>query len=629
MITVSPPRWMIVCLLTFLVALPVCSFDLPLTELAENQQFLTAEQAFSLSTSRQHGRLSVSFVVAPGHYLYRDKLSIEAVDPSRTTVTAPTFPDGLNRYDPVTEKQREVYTGEFTVSVTVNSKDPHADIEIHYQGCSEAGLCYPPVQKRVTVQSLPTSPDRTDLKANNADDNVNAADPLLSARSDDFLAELLSGRNLAQLFLIFFLAGLALSLTPCVLPMVPVLSAVVVDSSRSRSHAAVLTCSFVLAMALTYAVAGVLIGSFGAALNLQARLQSPWLLIPFAGLFVGLALSLFGLYELQLPERLRNLLSRADRSSSSQHRGRWWGAALMGVFSALLMSPCVSAPLVGVLAYIGTTGNTLVGGLALFAIGLGMGIPLLLVGIGGGALLPRAGRWMEGIKLLFGVLLLFVALSLVERLLVQSAILLLWGGACVVGSICLGGLDFRVRQGWALLQQAVAFLLLVYGLALAAGGLAGHTRLQQPLAPPSVVRADVAPSSSGRALFERVTDSRTLEQRLQTARQQQQVAVLYVSAKWCSACRELERNALSDPEVVQALHETVRVKLDITDSSADQQRLLSRYDIFGPPALLFFDTEGNWIKNLSWQGTLSSEQLLARIDAAGKQGSASHKNSLK
>ena len=374
----------------------------------------------------------------------------------------------------------------------------------------------------------------------------------------------------------------------------------VAGSRGSKSHAIILTSCYVLAMSVTYALAGMLMGYFGASLSLQARLQSPWLLIPFAILFVVLALSMFGLYELQLPEKFRDKLSQADQKTTEKHRGTWGGAVLMGIFSTLLVSPCVSAPLAGALVFISSTENVLMGGLALFCLGLGMGTPLFIIGAGGATLLPKAGAWMDSIKAIFGVMMLGVAIWLIERLIPAPLTLLLWGTLAIGSAVFMGALDFSRCRGWKALQQVTGILLLVYGITLIVGGIKGNDDPLRPLT--SLNRPAPQQVTSNHSEFITITTSSELESYLNRARQQSLPVVLDFYADWCISCKIFERQVLPKPEVVEALKDFTTLRLDLTENSADQRAILSKYNLFGPPAFIFFNKSGEELKNLRAQG---------------------------
>ena len=388
--------------------------------------------------------------------------------------------------------------------------------------------------------------------------------------------------------------------------MIPILSSILVgNASASKSKIISLTLAYVFSMSLTFAAAGTLMGLFGASLNLQAKLQSPCLIGPFAALFVLLALSMFGLYELQLPEKLRNRLG-----STSQSQGNISGALLMGVLSALVVSPCVSAPLAGALIYIGTTGDALLGGLSLFALGLGMGLPLLLIGIGGRQLLPKAGQWMDSVKIFFGFLLLSVAVWMLERIIPGPITLLLWGSLLIGAGVKLGALNLKPKQGWSVVFQSTGIIVLVYGVCLIVGAAMGNTNPLKPLAIPSSTGKLTSPDNLAFTKTDSVTE---LNKLLNDARQNQQPVMVDVYADWCLSCKVMERNVFPDSSVTPLLKELQLIKLDITLNTHQHQQWLNNYQLFGPPALLFFNASGAEQSGIRSLGEINAQQLASRL----------------
>lgn len=602
-------------------------FDSLLNRNATNESeldFLPVEKAFQISGERVDDNIIIKFTITPGHYLYQHMLHFEPVDSTKTQLGQPALPKGELKYDQFLKKNLETYptTFEFPIPATTQEKFP--EITVTFQGCAEAGLCYPPTSVNLVpllasantentppvVVHTPTTESKQDTSEND---------------EDHFLNSLLSDANLFQILLLFYLAGLTLTFTPCVLPMIPIVSSMVISSHGTRKHKALLTASYVLAMALTYAIAGVLMGIFGASLNLQARLQSPWLLIPFAILFVLLALAMFGLYELQLPEKLRDRLTRIDQKTGTKYQGTLTGAALAGVFSSLLVSPCVSAPLVGALVFISSTGNVVIGGLSLFALGLGMGTPLFIVGAGGINLLPKAGQWMEGTKRAFGLLMLGIAIWLLERLIPGHITMLLWSTLAIGAAICLGGLDFNQKQGWAIFRQVLGVLLLIYGVTLFVGGIQGHSNPLQPLTPAYQAATSRQPDmfthgeSTQPATIKPMTVVKTsaeLEAALAQAAAVDQPAFLDIYADWCISCKGFERNILPDPDIQQHLSPFAAIKLDITANSDDHREIMKKLNVFGPPAYIFYSPSGELLKNLQKKGEISKEVLISSLKKA-------------
>ncbi|MTI14144.1 protein-disulfide reductase DsbD [Sansalvadorimonas verongulae] len=565
-----------------------------------DSDFLPVEKAFQVSGEIGNGELIIHFAVTPEHYLYRHMFGFSAVKAEATQLGEPAFPAGKIKFDPFMKQDVEIYPEDLSVHIPITTSEEFPEIRITFQGCADAGLCYPPTTQNIIPLQTSGAPQVQPQPLTTQEDI-----------EDNFLSALLGNSSLISILGLFFVGGLALTFTPCVLPMIPIVSAMVANSNGSRSHNILLTACYVLAMSATYAIAGMLMGYFGASLNLQARLQSPWLLIPFAILFVALALSMFGLYELQLPEKLRSLLTQADQKSQEKRKGTWIGASLAGVFSTLLVSPCVSAPLAGALVYISGTGDMVIGGLSLFALGLGMGTPLFIVGAGGASLLPKAGMWMNGIKAVFGVLMLGVAIWMIERLIPEPVTLLLWGTLLVGCAVYLGALDFNKRTGWQAFRQVVGILSLIYGATLFVGGIQGNTNPLQPL--------DSA-SQSHAVLKEHpvitVSTSEDMNRVLAQASAANSPVIVDFYADWCISCKIFERDVLPQPEVQAALEGYTFLRIDLTENSADQRGILQQYQLFGPPAFLFFNKAGEELDVLRKQGEIDAKTFTSLLNRA-------------
>jgi thiol:disulfide interchange protein DsbD len=425
------------------------------------------------------------------------------------------------------------------------------------------------------------------------------------------IASLLANSEGYWVVLTFLVLGLGLTFTPCVLPMVPILAGIIAGQGEKITvrKGVGLSAAYVLGMSVTYTIAGVLVGYFGAKMNLQASLQSPLALIIFASLFSVLALSMFGFYELQLPSFLRD---RLDRMGQKSKGGQYMGVALMGLISALVVSPCVSAPLAGALVYISTTGDALLGGASLFALSLGMGLPLILVGAGGGQWLPRAGGWMLEVKAFFGVLLLGVAISLLSRLLPGTITLLLWALLAIVYAVHLGGFGQNtVLSGWGKTRRGLSIALLVYGISLLLAGLAGQNDPLRPLAFAS------APTSQNiqheQPLFSRYDSVVALKAAMEQANQQHKPVVIDLYADWCASCKVMEKEVFNRPSVKSFADKIVFLQLDITDNNQEQSAFLQEHGLFGPPSLLFYQANGQELDSARIQGELGPQQFIQQV----------------
>ncbi len=509
----------------------------------------------------------------------------------------------------------EVYYHAAEARVPVISGSGRVEVGITYQGCADAGLCYPPETEWVTLDLAAAAAAATAGPDAGLPPGQPAAVP---PTREQGLASLLGGGSLALAIAVFFLGGVGLAFTPCVLPMVPILSSIIVGDARAitRSRALSLSLAYVLGMAVTYAVVGTLVGLFGASLNLQAALQSPPVLAVFAAVFVLLALSMFGFYELQLPQSWQNRLHAAGGRFGG---GKHLSVLVMGSLSALVVSPCVSAPLAGALIYLSTTGDALLGGGALLALGLGMGMPLLLIGASGGHLLPRAGEWMSSVKAVFGVGLLAVAVWLLERVVPAAVTLALWAALAIGVGVYLGALDLAPRQGIRQLWKAGGAFSFIYGVLLLIGAASGAV---DPLKPLAQLRAANVPADASAAVqataaaqWHPVADLGALERQLAEARAAGQPALLDLYADWCISCKVMERSVFPRPEVDRQLRRFRLLRADVTENDADDRALMQAYGLFGPPSLVFFSAGGRELAQARIQGEVDAETLTAHLQA--------------
>ncbi len=583
--------------------------------LEEEPEFLSADQAFVLTTELDNGALQAHWKMPDGYYLYRHRFEFAVPAGSSFALGEAEIPQGKVKNDEYFGEV-QVYYHEVSARVPVTRTDGTAavfDATITYQGCADRGLCYPPQTKHVSLpaQSIAAAAGTAPKRAPDSGDAAGKTE-------EQHLAGLLAGGNLLVSLAIFFAAGLGLAFTPCVLPMVPILSSIIVGqgSSVTRGRAFTLSLAYVLGMAVTYAALGVIVGLFGASMNLQAALQSPPVLIVFAVVFVLLALSMFGFYELQLPQAWQN---RVNTMSQNQRGGVHAGVAVMGSLSSLVVSPCLSAPLAGALIYLSSTGDALLGGSALLMLGLGMGVPLLLIGSSGAHLLPRAGAWMNNVKAVFGVLLLGVAVWLLERVVPAQVTLLLWSVLAIGVGVYLGALDLSPRQGWSQLWKAMGAFTFVYGVLLLIGAASGAN---DPLAPLSGVaqvttaqREDGGPKQSD-VQWKRVRGVAALEAELAAAEQAGKPVALDFYADWCISCKVMARNVFSEPAVAAQLGRFQLLQADVTSKDPLDQELLHHFGLFGPPSMLFFGLDGREISALRMQGEMDRgtfERHLGRV----------------
>jgi len=578
---------------------------------SKQPDFLPPDEAFGLDVVvRDAHTLQASFRVTPTYYLYRDKITFNTKDGS-AKVDAVDLPEGEIKHDP-NFGDTEVFHQSFQAMIKLDRTSDAANgitLTAVYQGCSEEGLCYPPITKTLLV-NLPNA-----ATGQPAPPVISEAPPP-SSRSPvsegSQIARLFKNGNFWLIVSFFFGAGLLLALTPCVFPMIPILSGIIVGRGHkiTHLHAFILSLAYVLGMAITYAAAGVAAGFSG---NLISNaLQTPWVLGSFAAVFVLLSLSMFGLYELQIPTALQSKLSE---TSNRLHGGHLGGVFVMGALSAIIMGPCVAAPLAGALLYIGQTHDAMLGGAALFVMALGMGAPLLLIGTSAGALLPKAGAWMEAVKQFFGVMLLALAIWIIQPLLPVSVAMLLWAALLIFSAIYLRALDALPHNssGWHKLLKGVGLIALLLGVAYLIGGLSGARDMLRPLG--NIGRAEAQTSAT--LQFYRVKDMAALDQRIAQAGGQGELVMFDFYADWCISCKEMERFTFSDDAVKAKLRPVLLLQADVTANSEADQALLKRYGLFGPPGILFFDTHGNELSDFRVTGYQDAAQFLKTLKDIG------------
>lgn len=567
-------------------------------------------------------RLRLLWRIADGTYLYREKLRIDLEDTPQVTLGPYELPEAKIKPEMVrpdgTIGAVAIYHRRIELALPLRRDTPEPtrlNLVVEYQGCAERGICYPPVTRRLGldlpaatgVMGVAPSPPRATAAARPPAES--REDPAPLSESDRIAARLADG-NLWATLALFFGFGLLLAFTPCIFPMIPILSGLVVGrgAAITTGKAFVLSLVYVLAMAATYAAAGVLAGLFGA--NLQVAFQNPWALGLFALIFVALALSMFGFYELQLPSRLQ---SRLTAVGNRREAGTLVGAALMGLLSALIVGPCVAPPLAGALIFIGQTGDWLLGGGALFALGLGMGAPLIAVGTSAGKLLPKAGPWMEAVKAVFGVALLAVAIFLLERILPPAAAMALWGLLLICSAVYLGALQRLppAAGGWRKLWQGLGLFLLTYGVLMLVGVAAGGKDTWQPLRGLGLGGGDAVEQG---AVFKPIASNAELDRELAAASAAGRPVLLDFYADWCVSCQELERFTLSDPAVIAELRRFVLLRADVTANDERSRALMQgRFDLPGPPAILFFDREGRELRQYRVIGFKSAREFLDHL----------------
>ncbi len=620
--------WLTLCLL----ALPVGAAEDPTTVTIEPQErgildklsdfgqrlgfgasqdsFLPPEQVFILSVEATDPyTLRVRWDIADGYYLYRDKFGFELVNAEGVTIQPFDLPRGKEKQDE-TFGLMEVFYDEVEAVLPLARTSRTAgdiDLEIKYQGCADAGFCYPPMKQVVTL-NMPEASGPAPQRQALADEFVSEQDRYARSLAEDSL--LLS-------MLSFFGLGLLLTFTPCVFPMIPILSSIIAGqgSDITTRRAFFLSLTYVLAMAVTYTVAGLMAGLFGA--NLQAAFQNPWVLGGFSLIFVLLALSMFGFYELQMPQRVQSKLAEL---SNRQRGGTFIGVGIMGFLSALIVGPCVAAPLAGALIYIGQSGDALLGAAALFALSMGMGTLLLVIGTSEGKFLPKAGPWMDTVKAVFGVLLIAVAIWLIERIIPAAVGLALWGVLLVVCAVYLGAFERLQPEagGWHKLWKGVGVVLLIYGGMLLVGASSGARDMLQPLNHLGLAATGGAGTAQHGLEFKQIKGLTGLQQALERAAAQNRPVMLDFYADWCISCIEMEKKTFSDPGVQAVLSDVILLQADVTLNDNQDQALMQAFGLFGPPSILFFDADGQELPRYRLMGFLDADAFESHARTALK-----------
>ncbi|HKJ70203.1 MAG TPA: protein-disulfide reductase DsbD [Gammaproteobacteria bacterium] len=595
---------------------------------------LQPEKAFQPSATAVNAEtVRVNWKIADGYYLYRDKLDFQVVKPEGLSVTGISKPQGKKKYDEVFKKELHIFRHAASLTAALDRPDGAGErevtVEVRYQGCADAGVCYPPQTARFGL-TLPavasagagggesgaaaSAASQGGGKAAGSGGSAGTAQGPASQQTQFASALEAGGWTVLG---VFFLAGLGLAFTPCVFPMIPILSGIIVGQGgegggMTKSRAFTLSLVYVLGVAVTYAVLGVIAGATGAAI--QAALQNPWVIAAFALVFVALALSMFGFYDIQLPSRLQ---TRIQESQQNLGRGSVLGTLVMGVLSALIVGPCVAPPLAGALIYIGQTGDMVLGGTSLFAMSLGMGVPLLVVGTTAGSVMPRAGHWMNVVKYVFGVLLLGVAIYLVSRIVPYWVALLLWGVLLTVSGIYMGALDRLDPEasGWHRLWKGLGVVLVVLGTLELLGAVTGA---EDPLRPLERVTAGGG-SGSGEAKqsleFQRVASLDQLRSAIGDATAAGRPVMLDFYADWCIECVRYERSTFESPRVAKALagRDVKLIQVDVTDQNKADKALQRHFGIVGPPAIMFFNQNGDELRASRVAGYMNAEEFTSHV----------------
>ena len=551
-------------------------------------EFLSVDDAFKPTASLKDNRVFVQIKMAEHIHLTKDTLKF---------AVKPTEKVELGKYTlPSAEKDEfgdEIYVKEFNLEIPLVLKSPNSkDVTfiLAYQGCSDKGVCYPPVTKEY---------------------NFTISTPKVSVvnslSEEESIAFTLKSKSFGIILLTFFGFGLLLSLTPCIFPMIPILSSIIVTQGEEMTakRGFWLSLVYVLSMALTYAVAGVFAGLFGA--NIQAALQNPWVISLFSLLFVALAFSMFGFYEIGLPASIQSKLSKT--SDEAGKKGGIIGVAIMGLLSALIVGPCVAPPLAGALIYIGQTGDVLLGGVALFVMSLGMGAPLLLIGMGAGRFMPKPGGWMTTVSKIFGVVMLAVAVWMLSRIIPQSVTMGLWSALFLISAVYMGAFEsLGNKRSWNALFKGIGLILFIYGLFLLFGTFTGAKNPLDPLV--AIKERSYSKVALAKSLqFETIN---SLDELLTKIKNSNKPVMVDFRADWCTSCKELEENTFKDVKVIDALKDYNLYQVDVTQNSDEQKRMMKHFGIYGPPAVLFFKNSDE-IKQKRVSGYKSPSKFLEII----------------
>jgi thiol:disulfide interchange protein DsbD len=595
--------------------------------------FLEPEKAFQFSAKAVDDRtIEVAFDIADGYYMYREKFAF-AAEPASVRFGPAQIPPGKIKFDETFQKDVESHRGRLRILLPVESADGAFTLKVTSQGCADAGLCYPPMEStaklNMKVAGAPGGAVMATPALATSSTNVagSTAPQGAVAAAESRIESVLAQRNLWLGLLLFFGLGVALTFTPCVLPMIPILSSIITGqgASLTKARGFALAAAYVAGMAIIYTGMGVAAGLAGE--GLAAFLQKPAVLFSFAGLLVLLSLSMFGFYELQLPAFLRD---RLDAMSSKQRGGQFVGVFIMGALSAVIVGPCVTAPLASTLVFIAQSKDAVFGGAMLFAMALGMGVPLLLIGLGAGALLPRAGGWMEGVKRFFGVLILATALWMINPVIPSWLEMLGWATLLIVSAVYLRVFDPlpEAASGWRRLFKGVGVVLLAAGALQLIGLASGGREVLQPLAhlraaaaaPLATSGAPTAPqAAAGRSIkdeFARVKTTDELDAAIAMASALGKPVLLDFWAEWCVSCKEMEKFTFTDPAVAAKMREFTLLQVDVTANNADDRALLKRFGLFGPPGIIFFAKDGQEIQGSRVIGFQNAERFLGSLQRA-------------
>ncbi|MFT5895267.1 MAG: thiol:disulfide interchange protein DsbD, partial [bacterium] len=576
-------------------------------ELAYLPQILNANES----------EVSLRWLIEPGYYLYRNKLTFALENVPEATITNVSIDSGVDQYDDFFGNVKVLReTAEAQLSLATNarlSNIKNANLLIKYQGCADIGVCFPPSETKLPLNFSVSANTLTAFTSTTLIDSQSSAVEIPTDQSEqDRLFDLLDSSSIWLTIATFFGLGVLLAFTPCVLPMVPILSSLIVGQGEklSTARAFQLSLVYVLVMASTYAIVGIIVGVSG--YNVQAFLQNPWVLSFIAVLFVALSLSMFGFYELQMPTSVQQ---RLTQWSNKQGGGQVSSVAAMGFISTLIVGPCITAPLAGALIYIAKTGDAFIGGTALFALGLGMGAPLLLIGTSAGKLVPKAGAWMDAVKHFFGMIMLAMAIYMVSRFIPTVAAMTLFGILAIVSGIRFGATDSISNDSsqWQRVAKGVGLVILLYGVALLIGALSGVGSYTTPLRGIVSGSSSQAQTNQHGLAFAPVKSVEELQRIVSKASQDNRPVMLDFYADWCISCKEMEAFTFTDNSVQALLKNAVVIQADVTANDDLDKELLNEFDLFGPPGIIFWDKTGVELRAARVVGFMSARNFSAHL----------------
>ncbi len=576
------------------VMLMVLSFTL-----LQAGDFLMPNDAFKpYAQVNSQEQIEAGIVLGEKIYVYEEKVNVTLVDGKGIVVSKMISPKSVQHHDTLVFLESPKFILHLANESGTSGKK-EVTVKVSYQGCSDDGICYEPSEKSFTL-----TVDSSKLETN-TNTPKNEKPQVVEKSQTDTIADTIKNGNIFIILLTFFGFGLLLAMTPCVFPMIPIISGLIISQGKgiTTKKAFALSLTYVISMAVAYTIAGVLAGLFGA--NLQAALQTPWVVYSFALIFVALALSMFGFYELKLPDAF------VSKISSKEHKSGYFGVAIMGFLSALIVGPCVAAPLAGALVYIGQTGDALLGGMALFSMSIGMGVPLIIVGVSAGKFMPKPGDWMTLVSAVFGVVMLGVAIWMLEKVLAPSVTMIMYSVLGIGFSLFLG----LFEKGGHFFKHSVAMIIFIYSVSLFIGFLAGASSMTKPLG--FLNHSENISTASAQTIqknveFQVVSSIKELDAILEASKGKK--IMLDFSADWCTSCKEFEEITFADAKVRAKMNEFVLIRADVTKNGDKEKALSQKYGVFGPPAIIFFDTNLNILQSKTIIGFTEPAEFLAHLN---------------